>query len=589
MLNRILYKRYGVALSSNQNQIQVPKLIELLAKLCLDWKKTFVVKLSPQYRSNSIKTASQEMFDVIIIGGGVTGAGIALDAQNRGLKVLLLEKGQFGSGTSSRSTKLIHAGIRYLKQGHINLVRETGKERKILAKIVPHLVKPIRIIIPIYKKDTLSPWKMRFGMKFFEWLVAVVPNEKSKWFSAQFLKKIVSGISTNQLLGGMSYYERLTTDSRLVLELVKKSAKLGASVLNYTYANDYQYTEDNKVVVKVDDLLQNSTFAVTGNVLINSAGPWVDHIRKKDTGFQHTKLTLTKGVHLVFDQSDFYLNAAVYFSGSDNRMIFAVPKFNKVYVGTTDTFYDEDPDDVKVEEPDANYLLDAINFRFPDKKITIHHIESTWAGLRPLIGDSRGKKPSEISRKDEIIMSSSGLYSIAGGKLTGYRLMAKKIVDLILKKEFSFFEKCTTDQLLLVENEHLQLENLSKELCTTYIDIDCLTIDKLIALFGESTKEILSQIKNEEQQLLDPIMKSVIDYVVENEGCTSPVDLVMIHTDWLYFEINWIIKEQQSIVDYMESLFKWSNDFKIKIREDFQTKIDEASLKTIKNSEDNQK
>jgi glycerol-3-phosphate dehydrogenase len=313
--------------------------------------------------------------------------------------------------------------------------------------------------------------------------------------------------------------------------VVKQAVSRGTKAVNY-FRVDSIKKEDGYFSIEGVDLILNSPFIMKSKQVINAAGPWLDTVRSNDTLTKGKKLVLTKGVHIVVDASKFFLKDALYFSTPDGRMIFAIPKFDKVYIGTTDTFHEQSPDNLEVTHEDIEYLIQAVNSKTERVNLSIADVESSWAGLRPLILDEE-KNASEISRKDEIFKSPSGMYSIAGGKLTGYRLMSKKILDL-LHKETGIGSKVCNTATIQIQAGSLEL---NKELCVQFPDFDCLTIDKMAALFGDTTKLILGNATlllndNSTEQALFMATKA---YCEEHECLIQEDDLNYIHTDWKYF------------------------------------------------------
>ena len=388
-------------------------------------------EFSSRTREQGFSTLQEEHYDLIVIGGGITGAGIFLDATSRGIKTLLVEMQDFAGGTSSRSTKLIHGGIRYLKQRDFKLVAEVGKERATVRNLARHLVHPLPIIVPIYKGGSMKKWELRLGMWVFEWLVKMQERFLSKGYSKEETLHREPSLTAEGLVGSVKYYENRTDDARLTIELIKKGVELGGKALNYVKAEEFIFDDKEQIVgLKLQNQLTAATTTVTTKHVISAAGPWVDDVRERDDLLAEHKLVLTKGIHLVFKKERFPLNNAVYFDTPDKRMVFAVPTGNVTYIGTTDTFYKGDIQNPDITEEDIEYILKTIHFKFPALQITKADIISSWSGLRPLINEP-GKNPSEISRKDEVFVSKSGLISIAGGKLTGYRKMAQKATDMV--------------------------------------------------------------------------------------------------------------------------------------------------------------
>ena len=376
---------------------------------------------------------SEGQYDLLVIGGGITGAGIALDATLRGMKVALVEMQDFAAGTSSRSTKLVHGGLRYLKQFQVGMVAEVGKERAIVYENGPHVTTPEWMLLPMYKGGTFGPLSTSIGLRVYDFLAGVKKSERRSMLSRNETISKEPLVKKEGLKGGGYYVEYRTDDARLTIEVIKAAFQNGSHILNYVKAEEFIYQNNVITGVRVKDMLTNMVLTIQAKKVVNAGGPWVDNIRKKDYSKNNKQLRLTKGVHLVMDQSVFPLHQAVYFDTPDGRMVFAIPRDGKTYVGTTDTFFDGDATHPKMVAADREYLINAIHFMFPEVKVTEKDIESSWAGVRPLIYEE-GKDPSEISRKDEIWEAESGLITIAGGKLTGYRKMAESVVDLIVKR-----------------------------------------------------------------------------------------------------------------------------------------------------------
>ena len=334
------------------------------------------------------------------------------------MKVALVEMQDFAAGTSSRSTKLVHGGLRYLKQLEMKMVAEVGKEREIVFENGPHVTTPEWMLLPMHEGGTFGKFSTSIGLRVYDFLAGVKRSERRKMLTADETLKEEPLVKKDGLKGGGYYVEYRTDDARLTIEVMKAAVDKGATPINYTKVEKLLY-EDGKIAgVKVRDVHSGEEYEILGAKVVNAAGPWVDSIREKDNSKKGKTLKLSKGVHIVIDQSKFPLKQAIYFDTPDKRMVFAIPRAGKAYVGTTDTFYEGDPIDPGVTQEDRDYILKAIAFMFPEVKVTDADIESSWSGVRPLILEE-GKDPSEISRKDEIWVSDSGLITIAGGKLTG--------------------------------------------------------------------------------------------------------------------------------------------------------------------------
>jgi len=390
--------------------------------------------LSALERERMLRSLAGETVDLLVIGGGITGAGIALDAAARGLRTALVEMQDFAAGTSSRSTKLIHGGLRYLKQMEIKMVAETGRERAVVYENGPHVTAPMRVLLPFYSGGQLGPVTSRMGLSLYDFLAQVARKDRHEMLDARETLEREPLLRRSGLKGAGCYVEYRTDDARLTLEVLKKAVELGAAAVNYAEVRELLYDGKRLAGAIVQDRIGGGTYKLRARHIVNAAGPWMDGIREMDRSKRGKTLLLTKGVHLVFDQARFPLRQAVYFDAPDGRrMVFAIPRDGKTYIGTTDTFYAGDPAHPRMEADDLLYLLDAANAMFPSLDLAPGDVESSWAGIRPLVGQE-GKSPSEISRKDEIFVSPSGLISIAGGKLTGYRKMAERVVDLVSKR-----------------------------------------------------------------------------------------------------------------------------------------------------------
>ena len=406
-------------------------------------------------RASTIEKMRTKKADLLVIGGGITGAGIALDAQSRGMKTYVIEMQDFSAGTSSRSTKLIHGGLRYLKQFQLGLVAETGRERAIVYENARHITRPERMLLPIYKGGTYGMLTSSVGILAYDLLAGVKRNERRQMLTKEETLRREPLLCPDGLKGAGFYVEYRTDDARLTIEVIKKAVEFGAEVVSYVKAIDFLYTEGRLVGVTCLDLMKNQTFVIKAKKIVNATGPWGDELSEKDKSKQGKCLHWTKGVHIVISRRKFPLGQSLYFDTPDGRMIFAISREDKVYIGTTDTNYNGDLEHPEVTIEDARYLLKAINHMFPSIKVELVDIESSWAGIRPLIHED-GKSPSEISRKDEIFYSPSGLLTIAGGKLTGYRKMAERVVDQVakeLEQEGHTPRACYTDRIVLSGGE----------------------------------------------------------------------------------------------------------------------------------------
>ncbi len=519
---------------------------------------------SPADRRNAtIQSMQSQEFDLLVIGGGATGAGIALDAAARGLKTALVEKRDFASGTSSKSTKLIHGGLRYLKQLDIALVRETGTERAIVHRLAPHLVLPEKMLMPLIKNGTYGYWSTSFGLWVYDVLAKVKGDDRRKMLSKEQTLKHEPLLDDRILKGGGFYAEYRTDDARLTIELLKTAARKGGLALNYTQAVDFIYDDKKQVRgASVRDNLTNESFNIKAKRVVSASGPWVDKLRKKNGSLSGKRLHLTKGIHLVFPHRKIPLNHTLYFDVPDGRMVFAIPRGKVTYVGTTDTEYKGDLNRVVATKDDAVYLLNAINHALPTVKVDKNDIISNWAGLRPLIHED-GKSPSELSRKDEIFVSDTGLISIAGGKLTGYRKMAQRIVDLVDEQLPEPFGPCPTKDIPLTENSlkdakaveaYIQeIENRVKKLgLISYYGW------YLVTTYGKQTEIILEKMQAYNSDTPDiALLRAETWFGVHHEMVNSVDDLLVRRTGRLYFDIESIPPALDIALADMKNYLGW--------------------------------
>jgi glycerol-3-phosphate dehydrogenase len=389
-------------------------------------------------RREKLHRIGTETFDVLVIGGGINGAGIAREAALRGLRTVLIEKGDFGSGTSSRSSKLVHGGFRYLETGDFSLVFEASRERDLLRRrLAPHLVTPLRFFFPIYRGSPLPLWKLRAGLTLYDVLAAFRNIERHHGVRRDGREGVEPLLREEGFLGGALYYDCFTDDGRLVLENALGAEEAGAICLNYAVVDalekDSEGLLQGAVVRDVDG--DAGVVRVRARSVVNATGPWLDRVRALDDRTAKPVLRPTKGVHLVLPRHRVgNRNAVVLHAVRDGRLLFVIPWDGHTIVGTTDTDYSGSPDAVRAETQDVEYLLESLNFYFPTAGLAERDVVSTFAGLRPLVAGARPQAPSEVSREDELFESSSGLVSLGGGKLTTYRRVAIKVVDRVARR-----------------------------------------------------------------------------------------------------------------------------------------------------------
>lgn len=568
----------------------------VLVSFCLPNFREFTGKgestlkaFSSSNRSEQLLKMANEELDVLIIGGGITGSGIALDAATRGMKVGLVEMQDFAAGTSSRSTKLVHGGLRYLKQLEVKMVAEVGKERAIVYENGPHVTTPEWMLLPIQEGGTFGKFSTSLGLKVYDFLAGVKKEERRSMLSGTETQKREPLLRKDGLKGGGYYVEYRTDDARLTLEVIKQAVNKDAIAVNYSKVEKLLYEQGKVVGALVVDQLTNKTYKIFAKKVVNAAGPWVDSVREMDNSKKGKYLQLTKGIHLVFDQSIFPLKQAIYFDTPDKRMVFAIPRDGKTYVGTTDTVYNGDMVNPRLTKADKDYVLKAINFMFPSLEITEKDIESSWTGLRPLIHET-GKSASEISRKDEIWESDSGLITIAGGKLTGYRKMAEMVVDLVNKKfkqeGVSDFGNCQTKFLPISGGDVGGSKNLAafinqKTEEGVKLGLTNEQSRKLAKLYGSNVDNLFTLVKTHKEAAtkyglpLDVYAKVI--YAIHEEMAVTPSDFFNRRTGALLFNIQWVNQWKFKVTELMANELKWNKDQLENYRNELDTFIHQVT------------
>ncbi len=527
-----------------------------------------MVKFSVTERPATIHKLISERYDLLIIGGGITGAGIALDAASRGIKTALVEKNDFAFGTSSRSTKLIHGGLRYLKQLEFGLVKEVGSERAIVHKLAPHLVIPEKMLLPLSEKKGLGYLLTSVGLKIYDWLAGVKPEDQRKMLTKQQTLKYEPLLRKDDVKGGAIYAEYRTDDARLTLEIIKTSLVHGADLLSYCKVENFIYEGDQIAGVRVADQLSQIQFNIQAKAVVNAAGPWVDELREINKSKEGKRLHLTKGVHIVVPHARFPVKQAVYFSVDDGRMIFAIPRGRITYIGTTDTSYEGNKDEVFASREDAAYLIQAVNANFPSISLTPSDIESSWAGLRPLIYEE-GKSASELSRKDEIFESPTGLISIAGGKLTGYRKMAERVVNLVVKKHFDnkLLSECKTEEIKLSGSNFNSIKEVRKFTSSVAEKLKAFGFTSDIPLYlvenyGQQVVLIfdLWSDRNVDEDADLSLLKAELAFCVKYEMVCSLQDFFARRTGLINFNIHRVEKWKHQIAESCKVHLQWDED-----------------------------
>ncbi|HKI95823.1 MAG TPA: glycerol-3-phosphate dehydrogenase/oxidase [Gemmatimonadales bacterium] len=379
-------------------------------------------------RRANLAAMTAESVDLLVIGGGITGAGIARDAAMRGMRTALVDKDDFGSGTSSRSSRLVHGGLRYLETGDLKLVFEASRERRVLLNIAPHLVWPRSFIFPVHSGSRVPRWKLSAGLWLYDALALFRNVKRHESLSKKALLRAEPAIRSNDLSGGARYWDAQCDDVRLVLGNVRDAYRHGAYPANYVRVDAFERVDGRVTGARMTDRLTGETLTVHAHVVVNATGPWSDALRQDGTRLLHP----TKGVHVLVPRARLGNHEAVTLTSPiDGRVMFILPWSHDLsYIGTTDTECDESPDDLRATADDVIYLLRSANAFYPSARLQPDDVISAWAGLRPLLRPRDPTEPGKVSREHQIV-EHDGLLSIVGGKLTTYRVMAEQMVNRV--------------------------------------------------------------------------------------------------------------------------------------------------------------
>ncbi len=435
-------------------------------------------------RDDLLVRLATQPFDLLIVGGGIVGAGIARDAAMRGLKVALIEQGDFASGTSSKTSKLIHGGLRYLEHGHLRLVFESLRERRVLRTIAPEIVAPLSLLLPLYAGEARPPWKVRLGLWLYDLLALGQRMAGHRLLSPRRALELEPGLRVEGLLACGRFADCQMEDARLCLANVLQAIEFGATCCNDVRLLAFLKAGGRLCGAVGEDLLGGQTLEIRARVVLNAAGPWSDQVRRLSDGKAAPRLSPTKGSHLIVPR---VAREAVFAPArADGRMLFLLPWRGYSIIGTTETAVEGDLDSLKASEDEVGYLLDETNRLLPAAHLDESDVIATYAGARPLLACSG--PPTRASREHRIEVDAHGLISVMGGKFTTYRLMAQQAVDFIVARNRWAADRCLTDQVSLLEAAHPLALPHWREVTRT-IDPELLT--RLLARYGASAFRVL--------------------------------------------------------------------------------------------------
>ncbi len=488
------------------------------------------MSFSAETRSKNLEILGQKHFDLVIVGGGITGAGVARDAASRGMKVALVEAADFASGTSSRSSKLVHGGVRYLENLEFGLVFEALAERALLFKIAPHLVHPLRFLIPIYKNSRVGYYKMMAGMWLYDMLALFETPQMHESLSVDETKDRIPSLNARELVGAMEYSDAYMDDDRLVLETLRDAHRMGAVIVSYTEATGCEKDGEKINSLLVEDRLTKKKIKISGDQFVSGVGPWTDLFGPKIKESWKQKLRPTKGVHLVFHRRNIPIDKAVVMA-VESRIIFVIPREEMVIVGTTDTDFPNDPASVVTSPDDVHYLLNALDQYFPNLSISESDIVSSYSGVRPLVNDG-SENEGKTSREHSIWSEGENLTFIAGGKYTTYRKISEEAVDFALDKlpfeqRMSFNGSDTKKPLN--PKISLDLYDRAKSKINEWAEsyhVNTTMVGLLVERHGEEAEDILIKIHNEYNMYTanEALWMGEAYFAIQHTMCTRLVD-----------------------------------------------------------------
>ena len=570
-------------------------------------------------REEEIERLKNEKLDLLVIGGGITGAGVALQASAAKMKTGLIDMQDFGSGTSSRSTRLVHGGIRYLKTFDVQVVSDTVKERAVIQHIAPHMTQPDPMILPIYDEPgaAFTMFSVKVAMDLYDHLAGIEGDFPLTKYANYTMDKEETlkrepQLNSKNLLGAGVYLDYQNNDSRLVLENVKKAHELGCLAVSRLKCVEILHDDQKQANgVRVHDNLTGEDFEIHADVIINTSGPWSDLVRQSDKEvYKKPRLRPTKGVHLVVDQSRLTVPQPTYFgSGTDDgRMIFTIPREGKTYFGTTDTDFRGDYAHPTVEQGDVDYLLGIINKKYPSAHLTIDDVEASWAGVRPLIevevegneaadaatgasvSDSTSA-PSAVSRGSSLTEAEDGLITLAGGKLTDYRIMANGAMEKILEKLHDKFSKNFTLQdsaEIKVAGGDFDSDNAEEELARIAKEGEEAGLSKADAteianLFGSEAEQIYDYARTiKPADGLSLGETAALDYSLAEEMTLTPVDYLLRRTYHILFKSDTLNEVKTGVVNHMADYYGWDKVQREEYETELRNEIEESRLEDLK-------
>jgi glycerol-3-phosphate dehydrogenase len=513
-------------------------------------------------RNSMLSQLAEEGFDLLVIGGGITGAGVAREASIRGLRVALVEGRDFAHATSSRSTKLIHGGVRYLKNFEFRLVRESVQERQRLLKMAPHLVQATPFLFPVYQGDPDGLFKMHLGLTLYDWFAGKTVPIPHQMHGATAILAHEPLMQADGLKGGAIYCDSRTDDGRLTLEVIASAIQHGAVAANYVEVKRFLKNGGGQITGAVcEDRLTGNLIEVRASKVLAAAGPYADLVRQLDDPGAPVLLRPTKGVHLTLPHHRLPVQHAVVMRGHDGRMMFAVPSGDCTYVGTTDTDYQGDSEAMTIDRSDVEYIIEATRHSFPSADITESDVIGGWAGLRPLLKPQNEKKPSATSRDYSLFRSPSGLVSVGGGKLTAFRAMASHILDDLFPSTRGNQQHLALSTAPLPGAVGQLLTDAEVTLLAVETGGDQRMIERLAKSYGSAIHQVteaVRAIRRTEPDADRAWLRARTQHAVRHEMAVRLEDVIKRRTDLMLFTRGNGLPHLEILADEMTGLLGWT-------------------------------
>ncbi|HEX6630156.1 MAG TPA: glycerol-3-phosphate dehydrogenase/oxidase [Gemmatimonadaceae bacterium] len=531
-------------------------------------------------RHHALDRLGRLRFDVLVVGGGITGAGIARDAALRGLRVALVDRGDFAGGTSSRSSRLVHGGVRYLEHGHVRLVFEASRERRLLLRVAPHLVRPLAFTWPLYRGGRIPRWKLLAGLTLYDALARFGNVGRHRRLSAAEVLRAEPALARDGLLGGARYWDAATDDARLTLATVLAAADADATVANHCAVRALTHGGGRVTGAVVADRFGAPDRPVRADVVVNATGAWTDELLALDDGAPHAQVRGTRGAHVLVPRERVRNAGAVtLLSPVDGRVMFVLPAGQFTLVGTTDTRTTVAPEEVRATEADVAYLLASTNALFPEAALVRDDVVSAWAGLRPLVAAGQAGDASEgrLSREHALTWSRSGMLTVTGGKLTTFRSMAAEAVDAVIAKLHRRAGQPLTQRRTYPGGDFLSLAGEEAAATTAIGDPEAAV--RLVRAHGARWRRVwaLTEQDRRLRERVDPELPYLaveVVYAVRQELACTPGDVLLRRLPLAFETRDHGRAALDRVIDLMAPLLHWDAATRAAMRADYEAEIE---------------